>query len=1178
MKAQGKPLYHGSPTDRLNTGIKGDYATPSDAGKGIYFTDDPVRASDYANVGSYKEGYRGSVTRAHLIMKNPLEIEGKFIDKKIVADAKAKGFDGIINKNVEGIRGYNEYVVFDPSQIKTKSQLTDIYNQANQMPDLTRYERAFNAGNFDLADKIAKKHVGDARFNVHKKFLDQPVEAVEKNFTDIRDLLTVSMKDKLKDIRKGRFKPESIAQEDEIKKEAYEYFTAKYVEPLQNIQKGDLYEAIHSVKSVDDITNPSVRKAAQLLRAMTEDLAEVEGIAPDQIRALYTPDYRLSQIIDDPINNILKTSDLNEAIVDIPHLNPKTRPDSIFSDTTLADVLDFRIKSGIANIFQNIDNKIVIKGKGDDLVEALQKRATEDTPKTVFDKKIQYDFGKIKGKSPLKGGGKMIRAYEAPYETLQQLGIWDVWRDTFKGMTKMEDIVLAWDDMVSKGVDVVPIWTKELGLKEGTEEYDAFIRAVNDTLAKHGGSDEVYHALNRKVGGNIYRGKPLSQVEKWIQTHEIKDSNTRDFINEMLHLTTYGYERDLEGFIASAANNVRRVAQLGDLGMNVSTMMKQPFETRRILAEYGPTTYADAMVKAGKKRVKQMFGQSVDDVASPYEWIKAEDSVKDYYIGSKRVPDSAMGKAWAILEDVGFKGLQEFEDVKDDMFLYATERVGKERGLTGEALENFVFDEFRRYAHKFGSADVSSTMKNPFVKLFMQYQTYATKEVGLNLRKLEAAMQNEGLGKLTAKEARYLYMNIIGMAAEAWFVTKVLGTGMSYAQNFANTFLGGIPSVTGGPVIESAKTVWRGLEDYIQDGDLESASQKALNTELLRKIPMGNQAFMKTGRSVRDMLQGYNPSASGRVRFLSPDDKLDQVRALLFGPFATEEAREYLNRDSKNPLGEVQTEVFKNVYSTDPQKAREYYENIMTTRGKDKRVQDILKNGVKQTNIVATDKGDYVLSTPSGNQYSILDILAQEQSNKEYIGDIKDILVRKGSYKDVPAGEDVTQALLGDVGATPQDIQKAYLQLIDSTLKGTKKAEVISRLIQSGQYSFTDLYKEEVLDSTVAKDLERIGFIQDADALMEKMKMTDSYYIRKEMRKVKKDTMEKLLKNRADLSKQLIKESANQQIDLLRLANKVQNQTPNRLPSVSVPISRSRAGGNVSVPTFSVPKPKSFEL
>jgi len=163
IKAQGKPLYHGSPTDRLNTKIKGSYVTPSDAGKGIYFTDDFERANNYAQVGALDTA---TVTEGYLSMENPLKIEGKFIDQKIVDNAKKNGYDGIINKNVEGIEGYNEYVVFDPKNIKTKQQLIDIYNQAtkkqstsetiNDTEEIKLVKEAIESGDIKAAKALYK--------------------------------------------------------------------------------------------------------------------------------------------------------------------------------------------------------------------------------------------------------------------------------------------------------------------------------------------------------------------------------------------------------------------------------------------------------------------------------------------------------------------------------------------------------------------------------------------------------------------------------------------------------------------------------------------------------------------------------------------------------------------------------------------------------------------------------------------------------------------------------------------------------------------------------------------------------------------------------------------------------------------------------------------------------------
>lgn len=83
-----------------------------------------------------------------LDMKNPLTIEingrpepGQLTDT--IKQAKKQGYDSVIFKNISDNPGVsirpggeqftsNHYVVFSPSQIKTKSQLTDIWNKAQE--------------------------------------------------------------------------------------------------------------------------------------------------------------------------------------------------------------------------------------------------------------------------------------------------------------------------------------------------------------------------------------------------------------------------------------------------------------------------------------------------------------------------------------------------------------------------------------------------------------------------------------------------------------------------------------------------------------------------------------------------------------------------------------------------------------------------------------------------------------------------------------------------------------------------------------------------------------------------------------------------------------------------------------------------------------------------------------
>jgi hypothetical protein len=135
IKAQGKTLYHGtnSKFDTFSKDFIGDNQQ-SDFGQGFYFTNKKSVAKSFA-----EDAGGDIIMEVKLDIKNPAKNED-LLDRDIqnVLDdgmgfqdvgevLKNKGFDGIEYTHSDGSI---EYVVFDPSQIKTKSQLKDIYNKS----------------------------------------------------------------------------------------------------------------------------------------------------------------------------------------------------------------------------------------------------------------------------------------------------------------------------------------------------------------------------------------------------------------------------------------------------------------------------------------------------------------------------------------------------------------------------------------------------------------------------------------------------------------------------------------------------------------------------------------------------------------------------------------------------------------------------------------------------------------------------------------------------------------------------------------------------------------------------------------------------------------------------------------------------------------------------------------
>jgi hypothetical protein len=142
VKAQGEPVYHGTNAkftefDKKTIGKN----RGSSLGEGFYFTKDKDFAKQHGK----------NVIETRVYLQNPLilnskndihkiynlfggkeqyfkKLEENIISKKdITKELKKQGFDGIIDNWSKG-----EVVVFEPNQIKTKSQLKEIWDKANK--------------------------------------------------------------------------------------------------------------------------------------------------------------------------------------------------------------------------------------------------------------------------------------------------------------------------------------------------------------------------------------------------------------------------------------------------------------------------------------------------------------------------------------------------------------------------------------------------------------------------------------------------------------------------------------------------------------------------------------------------------------------------------------------------------------------------------------------------------------------------------------------------------------------------------------------------------------------------------------------------------------------------------------------------------------------------------------
>jgi len=171
VKAQGnpfkdsvvqEPVYHGSldfQGEQFDVSKRGQSTKAKSAEKAFWFSTEDV-AKTYAedipdpNAGVWdflgdlapkQNKSNPSVTQSYISLKNPLvhDFKGKSYRDvsyiKLIEKAISEGHDGVIFKNTIDNVGSkvnpiisNVYGVFDPKQIKTKADLTSIWNKAQE--------------------------------------------------------------------------------------------------------------------------------------------------------------------------------------------------------------------------------------------------------------------------------------------------------------------------------------------------------------------------------------------------------------------------------------------------------------------------------------------------------------------------------------------------------------------------------------------------------------------------------------------------------------------------------------------------------------------------------------------------------------------------------------------------------------------------------------------------------------------------------------------------------------------------------------------------------------------------------------------------------------------------------------------------------------------------------------
>lgn len=432
---------------------------------------------------------------------------------------------------------------------------------------------------------------------------------------------------------------------------------------------------------------------------------------------------------------------------------------------------------------------------------------------------------------------------------------------------------------------------------------------------------EQKQAILTKFEKNIARETLIDGLE----TYNLKGKGMRKLIDyHARHMLTDG--RYTKTAADKMTNFIVGTYYRGALGYNPASAILNLLELQRVTSLVGIKDGAEAIRKAiADWNITKRYGVHESSYENLVELQKQRGLMEKTSLGKKIENYSGIMKLF-----------EWTERIKDASTLHALEAVYAKKGLTGEALTNAVLNDFNKYAIKggqFGSVGLYKTKTGRTLGQFMQYPLKDLQITGNMIKKAfgsDITQQRDAqkyLARLLVQRTiTYMVLNAaIGTSAEVAFgiFNPVRQSRIDSEASNAEKVVSYIP---GGPAIDMLKDIYisyqqamRQAERTGENVELGDVANKEVKKNLTLFVPGGNQLINKTGIQhlfgdnpasdffpqgyFGDEKRGYNESTriglqgqeKSKARFATPEEGnlLDRAKGAVFGPYSTDEAREY---------------------------------------------------------------------------------------------------------------------------------------------------------------------------------------------------------------------------------------------------------------------------------------------
>ena len=546
-----------------------------------------------------------------------------------------------------------------------------------------------------------------------------------------------------------------------------------------------------------------------------------------------------------------------------------------------------------------------------------------------------------------------------------------------------------------------PFLQKRLGAKGYKQDVWGALDAYTKRATRKVHIDPALERIREKAGSSLdftnLEESQFKYIQRYIDRVQMRPTEIDNAIDNAVK-QTLGY-RFGQRPVTTISRFLRRMTYRGMLGGNLSSAIRnlsQGVNTYAVLGEkYTAIGYAKLLQPASQRELIE-------------QGIFNNNFIEDRVLSStKKLLQKGDKALWFFFDKA--------EKINRGSAYLGAKAKGLGRGMTEEQAIDYAKNIVRKTQFSYDAVDQPVALGSDIMKTLFQFQTYTTKqteflsEIVKGAVKGDKKMQNV-VSLLRYGIAGYVFVNTVGKAlgmTEAELIPLY--------QNLTGERKTSLAPSLKFP-IEVGKAIAGTPDKYGNERDFsEKASD--VGKSLIGLIPGGNQ-IKKTYEGYKAVQEGGSFTKSGNLQFEQGTSKASQIQSILFGKYASQNAKDYFNKKTTTGNKELDKAKKEDQKNTEARSSRAdilvaslndktkeekvaYLKELYTT-DKDMYDRVLKKIEQKKLNWSKEEKAIADLGVKSGAKAAyVKSQLAKMETKEEKVAYLKDLYERKIISKEV---------------------------------------------------------------------------------------------------------------------------------------------------------------------------------